>query len=70
MQITITINTDNAAFEDGAEIEVARILADYARRLNDGLTNLELTSVLNNPRGRYALRDSNGNTVGSVRVTE
>jgi hypothetical protein len=60
--ITITIETDNAAFEDNREAEVARILADYARRLADGLANLPLTT--------QPLRDINGNTCGRVEVRE
>ena len=61
MTITITICTDNAAFEDDPESEVARILAAYARQLADGLTNLSFARKL---------RDINGNTVGSVEVKE
>jgi hypothetical protein len=62
MQITITINTDNAAFEENTETEVARILMEYARRLNDGLQNLQIVD--------QKLRDYNGNTVGRVSVSE
>ncbi len=60
MQITITINTDNAAFEDNAETEVARTLANSARNLADGLTTIIL--------GATKLRDINGNTVGAVEI--
>lgn len=59
MQITITINTDNAAFEDNTETKVARILADFARKLADGLTNIGITT---------RLLDINGNTVGAVEI--
>ena len=57
MTITITIRTDNAAFEDNPETEVGRILRNYAatiqtRGLVDG----------------YGLRDGNGNTVGHVEI--
>ncbi len=71
MRVTITIDCDNAAFNQdngGPEAEVARILKWYAKLLNDGLTNMKLS-----PRGRSrakiaGLRDSNGNTVGEVEL--
>jgi hypothetical protein len=50
-KLTVTIETDNAAFEGDAGPELSRILRGLARRLEDGET-----------QGR--LRDSNGNTVG------
>lgn len=64
-RITITIETDGAAFHDDhpgtqAEgLEVARILRDLARTCEDGV-------------GRFRLRllDVNGNTCGFVDVTE
>jgi hypothetical protein len=60
VQITITINTDNAAFNGDPAPEVARILYAFAHQLSDGLMNLA-------PR---KLRDINGNTVGQVEVSE
>jgi hypothetical protein len=66
MTITITIQTDNAAFaidNGGPEQEVARILHKLAAELSDGLTNIPIT-------GRKNLRDINGNTVGSVLIRE
>lgn len=63
MNIVITINTDNAAFvNQGLEAEVARILRDYARQLDDGLLNVSI--------GPRRLRDINGDMVGTVEVTE
>jgi hypothetical protein len=56
MTLVITINLDNAAFEDPCE------LAGIFRQL----ANLSEDRVLA-PR---ALRDSNGNTVGSVKVQD
>lgn len=47
----LTIKTDNAAFADDPEAELARILADVAERVADG----EMSGKL---------RDANGNTVG------
>lgn len=57
MDITITINTDNAAFQDDAGIEVARILRQLAG-------NLELWQGKN--EFSLGLRDINGNKVGSA----
>lgn len=56
--VTITIETDNAAFEDDPGAEVARILAEYARRLDgESLRSCKLY-------------DYNGNHVGDVEVTK
>lgn len=62
MQITITINTDNAAFsgEDGPG-EVARIL-DRIKGLIQVRDYLEPDTL--------TLRDINGNTCGEVRIEE
>ena len=57
MNITITLNTDNAAFEDDPGAEVARILRELARRTEQGFINV-------------GLRDSNGNMVGQCEVSE
>jgi hypothetical protein len=56
--INITINTDNAAFEDGDELP--RIL----RRLADTIGHEDLTTF-----DGWSLRDVNGNKVGTVRVS-
>ncbi len=57
--ITITIKTDNAAFEDGNRAaEVARILRHLADRI---VTDL--------PPQPTKLLDRNGNTVGEVKLT-
>ena len=55
--ITITIHTDNAAFGDAPEFEVARILRELSRRLGDRLTDT-------------TIRDLNGNRVGTVTLSE
>lgn len=64
MNITITINTDNAAFQDfpGTELEVANILRELG---NDIKTNdpMELGTS-------KTLFDTNGNRVGHFIVTE
>lgn len=62
MTVTITIQTDNAAFEDnGIGAEVARILKEIAVEIHDD------TNVDNWDRN---LRDENGNTVGKLEVTD
>lgn len=61
MQITITIQTDNAAFEGLPLDEVARILRDLAMRMagNDP-ANFQQVRLL----------DANGNTCGKVEIDE
>jgi hypothetical protein len=54
MKFTLTIDMDNAAF-DTPVAEVARILRDLAKRLDNGETET-LTDA--------TLRDINGNAVG------
>jgi hypothetical protein len=58
MKLKIEIAMDNAAFEDDRGAEVARILAQYAKRCGDGGDPEPCT-----------LHDFNGNTVGHVKVT-
>ena len=54
--ITITIKTDNAAFEDGNRTdEIARILREIADDISSGHTPV--------------VNDLNGNKVGSVMLT-
>lgn len=62
MKITITIETDNAAFERAPMFEVARILDSAAARLKREGPPDEGDS--------YKLRDVNGNTVGRVTVED
>ncbi len=60
---TLTINLDNAAFEEAPDHEVARILKDAAHRIENGFYP-EHT-------GGMVLKDINGNTVGrAVHTTE
>lgn len=57
--ITITIRTENAAFQDGNRAyEVARILRHLADRIGVDL-----------PPQSPALHDINGNKVGEIRLT-
>jgi hypothetical protein len=55
---TLTINTDNAAFEgDNRNYEVASILDTVVAKLNDGETS-------------GVCRDANGNKVGEWKLEE
>lgn len=58
MQLQITIELDNAAFQDNPD-ELRQILATIADRV---------PHRLNESDGPLKLRDSNGNTVGSAQV--
>lgn len=61
--VTITIETDNAAFEDSPRHETARVLRALAHELDGGEPG-----VLESFDGQK-LRDVNGNCVGVVGVT-
>lgn len=50
-EFRLTIKTDNAVFDDDSNAELARILREVARKLDDGV-------------GCGNLRDGNGNVVG------
>ena len=54
---TLKINTESDAFEDGIDLEVARILNTAAKKIESGATE-----------GR--LQDVNGKTVGSFELTD
>ena len=57
--ITITIDTDNAAFSENEAQEVTRILETLTAKIGfDGQLQ----------RGNQSVRDINGNTVGKVEV--
>ncbi len=61
MKVAITFDTDNAAFEDEDEIgSVLGRAALYVHGVVHGQTE---------PPAVIRLRDSNGNTVGTVEVT-
>ncbi len=55
-KITIEIETENAAFTDNIEFEIARILQDIVIKLDAGWAPVDLP-------GPY---DSNGNCVGKI----
>lgn len=56
--ITITIDTDNAAFDGNLEGELTRILWNLGDKVLD-----------DNLHDNMPLRDSNGNAVGKVVIT-
>jgi hypothetical protein len=58
--LTITLNTDNEAFETHAEYEVARILRELADRIESGDIDDDGASI----------HDVNGNTIGQLTVEE
>lgn len=60
MKFTLEIECDNAAFEDDATVEIARIL----RQLAESVPNLAGTY------GFIPLRDINGNRVGRAALHE
>jgi len=53
MNLIITINQDNEAFDGNRELETARILKDIAKNIQSGHTD-------------FKVQDINGNTVGRV----
>lgn len=60
-KFTLEIELDNDAFTDDADMEIARLLRDAAKRVNGGLLGR---------RGKMLLRDVNGNTVGGYWLKE
>ena len=66
MKLTLTLNTDNAAFEDGSE--VSRILHNLAHSLAS-LGHYDNLLQAYNEEGEQKLRDINGNTCGTWSIT-
>ena len=65
--VRIEFSTDNQAFEGhGYGEECRRILTSLANRFSDAGIGLEAAGRLDG----LSLRDSNGNTVGRVEVTD
>jgi len=60
MTLTITMDLDNAAFEDGGVEEVARILKKIVTKLPHEL----------GPVDNFKLMDGNGNTVARAEITD
>jgi hypothetical protein len=61
MKLVLTMNLDNAAFEEPAGYEVARILGE----LRDKISGESLIDG-----DGWVLRDVNGNRVGEAKVTD
>lgn len=62
MRIAITIDTDNAAFEDNPDYEIGRILRKLAGQIEHNGGTVAGDS--------WALLDSNGNKVGKCEASE
>lgn len=58
MGLKLHIETDNAAFSECPEGEIARILRDLAKRIEANASHY------------IVLRDSNGNRVGECEISE
>jgi len=56
-RFTLNFSTDNAAFDDFAEREIANILRNVAERFTNGQVE-------------GSIQDHNGNTVGSFKLSE
>jgi len=58
MNITITINTDNVAFQANTGLEVERILHNLAITIGkDGLINTNLRDINGNSTGEMIIKD-------------
>lgn len=60
MKLSLQLNLDNMAFEDGGSDEVRRILNEFCDSIPERLVETD---------GDITLRDFNGNTVGAARIT-
>jgi hypothetical protein len=58
-ELQISINLDNAAFEDNPQDEVKRILTNYCNSIRNNADNLN---------DKYSFIDFNGNQVGEAKV--
>ena len=65
MKCTIEVSMNNAAFEDDAGAELARILKQTAKIINQTVDIIHLAEL-----GALTLRDINGNVVGTLDITE
>lgn len=69
MRVTITFDTDNAAFQDGGiYYELRKILRDAERKIQEQLERPPCRCT--HPESSDKLLDSNGNTVGTLEVKE
>jgi hypothetical protein len=63
-KFVVSIETDNAAFEDAPENEIARILSELADKVEG--RGMAVVTVF----GSLTLRDINGNIVGKAEVVD
>lgn len=56
-QLTIQINTDNAAFEDKEE-EISRLLKEVSRKIENGISSGNLKDLNGNNVGNFDLNES------------
>ena len=66
MKFTLTINTDNAAFEEDRCEELAGLLRDVARRITRYHANTY--NEANTMGFSFAVRDRSGNTIGRAEL--
>lgn len=66
MNLTIKIDLDNAAFEDDMIGELAQVLRSCVGKTIAQLERPD--SLCDHPEAADKLLDSNGNTVGSIRL--
>lgn len=67
MRVTITFDTNNAAFEDDFDAELARVLRSLPRKIGAQMARAS-GCVCTHPEADDKLLDVNGNTCGFVRV--
>jgi len=60
-RFTLTIDTDNAAFAEDRGQELARILRETARRVQNDVETMGFS---------FAVQDSNGNIVGRAELLD
>ncbi len=58
MKLRLTIEAASAAFDDGAELEMARILRQAAKRIEDGALDGRLSDYNGNRVGEFAIEGS------------
>ena len=69
MKVRIEFDTDNAAFEDGFGYELAKVLGQASDKVIRQMSRCD-GCVCDAPERDDVLLDSNGNTVGTVRIEQ
>ena len=67
MRVTISFDTDNAAFEDDFDAELTRVLRHLPRKIRAQMGRAPGCLCVT-PEADDKIIDSNGNTIGSVCV--